>query len=196
MQILWKILVFCGAIFITYYVLNPVAWKDPFHVAVLQIQHRLAFSQAQAAEYQAISSSLAVTTFPSRFAAWLANTFFSTPAYYDIGNYSKELAQAIVLYGSNILNRLFSGWYFGLMTLFVGLFGFLLTIRKIKPVIISMNMSYIVLLTISIMQTIFSIFMLPITFQRYFLLNLAISMVWVGIGVYYLSTIISKLCKR
>jgi hypothetical protein len=196
MQILWKILVFSGAIFITYYVLNPVAWKYPFHVAVLQIQHRLAFSQAQAAEYQAISSSLAVTTFPSRFAAWLANTFFSTPAYYDIGNYSKELAQTIVLYGSNILNRLFSGWYFGLMSLFVGLFGFLLTIRKIKPVIISMNMSYIVLLTISIMQTIFSIFMLPITFQRYFLLNLAISMVWVGIGVYYLSTIISKVCKR
>ena len=104
--ILWKILVFCGAIFITYYVLNPVAWKDPFHVAVLQIQHRLAFSQAQAAEYQAISSSLAVTTFPSKLAAWLANTFFATPAFYDIGNYSKELAQAILIYGSNILHRL------------------------------------------------------------------------------------------
>ena len=194
--ILWKILVFCGAIFITYYVLNPVAWKDPFHVAVLQIQHRLAFSQAQAAEYQAISSSLAVTTFPSKLAAWLANTFFATPAFYDIGNYSKELAQAILIYGSNILHRLFSGWYYGLLTLIIGLFGFILSLRKIKSLYNSTNNTFLVLLIISILQTAFSIFMLPITFQRYYLLNIAISMVWVGIGVYYLSPVINKLRKR
>ncbi len=194
--ILWKILVFCGAMFITYYVLNPVAWKDPFHVAVLQIQHRLAFSQAQAAEYQAISSSLAVTTFPSKLAAWLANTFFATPAFFDIGNYSKELAQAIMIYGSNILHQLFSGWYFGLITLFIGLFGFILSLRKIKSLNNSTNNTFLVLLIISILQTAFSIFMLPITFQRYYLLNIAISLVWVGIGVNYLSPVINKLRKR
>lgn len=194
--IIKKILFFCGAIFLTYYVLNPVAWKDPFHVAILQIQHRIAFTQAQAAEYQAISSSLAVTTFPSRLAAWLANTYFATPAFYDIGNYSKELAQAILIYGSNILHRLFSGWYFGLVTLFIGLFGFILSFRKIKSIYNSTNNTFLVLLIISILQTAFSIFMLPITFQRYYLLNLALSMMWVGIGVYYLSPVINKLRKR
>jgi hypothetical protein len=182
----WKIFIFCGAILITYYILNPVAWKDPFHVAILQIQHRFAFSQAQAAEYQAISSSLAVTTFPSRLAAWLANTYFATPAFYDIGNYSKDLAQAILFYGSNILHRLFSGWYFGLLTLFTGLFGLILSLRNIKSIYNSTNNTFLVLLIISILQTAFSVFMLPITFQRYYLLNLALSMIWVSIGLSYL----------
>jgi hypothetical protein len=192
----WKIFIFCGAILITYYILNPVAWKDPFHVAILQIQHRFAFSQAQAAEYQAISSSLAVTTFPSKLAAWLANTFFATPAFYDIGNYSKELAQPILIYGSNILHRLFSGWYYGLLTLIIGLFGLILSLRKFKSLYISTNNTFLVLLIISILQTAFSIFMLPITFQRYYLLNLVLSIMWVGIGVYCLSPVINKLHKR
>ncbi len=187
-----KILFFCGTIFLTYYVLNPVAWKDPFHVAILQIQHRLAFTQAQAAVYQAISSSLAVTTFPSRLAAWLANTYFATPAFYDIGNYSIELAQAILIYGSNILHRLFSGWYYGLLTLIIGLFGFILSLRKIKSVYNSTNNTFLVLLIISILQTAFSIFMLPITFQRYYLLNLALSMIWVSIGLSYLYSSITR----
>ena len=130
-QIFWNVLIYCGAIFLTYYLLNPIAWRDPFHVAILQIQHRFAFSQAQAAEYQAISSSLAVTTFPSKLAAWLANTYFATPAFYDIGNYSKELAQAILIYGSNILHRLFSGWYYGLLTLIIGLFGLIFVSQKV-----------------------------------------------------------------
>jgi hypothetical protein len=198
MQILWRILVFCGAIFITYYVFNPVAWKDPFRVAMLQIQNRLAFSQAQAAEYQAISSSLAATTFPAKLTAWLANTFFSSPAYYDIGNYSKELAQAIMFYSSNILYRLFSGWYFGLISLFVGLFGFIFTIRTIKSVFISTNKVYLVLLIISIFQTFFSIFMLPISFQRYYFLNQALSIAWVGIGIFNFAAVINifKKIKR
>ena len=155
-------------------------------MAVLQIQHRLAFSQDQAAEYQAISSSLAVTTFPSKLAAWIANTFFATPAFYDIGNYSKELAQAILIYGSNILHHFFSGWYFGLITLFIGLFGLILSLRKFKSLYISTNNTFLVLLIISILQTAFSIFLLPITFQRYYLLNLALSMMWVSIGLSYL----------
>jgi hypothetical protein len=139
---------------------------------------------------------LAVTTFPSKLAAWLANTFFATPAFYDIGNYSKELAQAILIYGSNILHRLFSGWYYGLLTLIIGLFGLILSLRKFKSLYISTNNTFLVLLIISILQTAFSIFMLPITFQRYYLLNLVLSIMWVGIGVYCLSPVINKLHKR
>jgi hypothetical protein len=184
--ILKKILIFCGAIFVTYYVLNPVAWKDPFHVAILQVQHRLIFSQAQAADYQAISSSLAVSTFPSRLAAWLANTFFATPAYYDIGNYSKDLASVIKVYVSIFINRLFTGWYSGLVILFFGLFGFLFSIRKIKSVINPENRTLLVLFIASLLQTLFALFMFPITFQRYYLLNVSLSFLWAGIGLNYL----------
>jgi hypothetical protein len=184
--ILKRILFFCGAIFVTYYVLNPVAWKDPFHVAILQVQHRLIFTKAQAADYQALSSSLAVTTFPSRLAAWLANTFFANPAYYDIGNYSKELASVIKVYVSIFINRLFTGWYSGLVVLFFGLFGFLFSIRKLKSAINPENRTLLVIFIASLLQTLFALFMFPITFQRYYLLNVSLSFIWAGIGLNYL----------
>ncbi len=194
-SIIWKVLIYSGAIFLTYYILNPIAWKDPFHVALLQIQNRLAFSQVQAVEYLALTSPLAVTTLPSRIAAWLANSFFAAPAFFDIGNYSQELSQGIVIYSSNNLHRLFSGWYYGVVTLFIGLFGLLVSVLKIKSVDISINRTFYILIIISILQTTFSVFMLPITFQRYYLLNLALSMLWVGFGLFYLYSSIRKLNK-
>jgi hypothetical protein len=185
-RIILRVLIYCGAIFLTYYVLNPIAWKDPFHVALLQIQNRLAFSQVQSVEYLALASPLAVTTLPSRFAAWLANTFFAAPAFYDIGNYSKELAIEINKYDSIFLNNLFTGWFSGVVVLFLGLFGILFSILKGKTLIISGNRTLLILFITSLLQTIFVNFFLPITFQRYFLLNLTLSFLWVGVGLNYL----------
>ena len=110
---------------------NPVAWKDPFSVIALQIQNRVEFSRAQAADYLALSSPLAANTFRARLISWLANTFFAQPAFFDVGNYVTSLLPQIKMYQSNFLNGLFSGWINGVILLFLSLFGFFGSLRRL-----------------------------------------------------------------
>jgi hypothetical protein len=183
-----KMVFFVVSILLVYYLLNPIAWKDPFHLAILQIQNRLAFSQAQASEYMALSSPLAANSIQSKITAWLANTFFAKPAFFDFGNYAKELAPEIKAYDSIFLNQIFSGWFSGLIVIFFGLFGFIFSLFKSKFIHVLENQPLLILIIVSILQTAFSLFMLPITFQRYYLINLVLAIIWAGIGVNYLVT--------
>ncbi len=187
-----KVVFFLGSVLVIHYLLNPVIWMDPLRLTILQFQTRLAFSQNQATEYLALSSPLAVSGFISRFTAWLANTFFATAAYFDVGNYAIDLSSQIALYKSLIFHRLINGWFSGVIILILNLFGMILSLNK--PVVnnITNSRTIQILLAITILQTIFSIFMLPITFQRYYLINIVIAFFWFGVGLNIFVTTISQ----
>lgn len=163
---------------------NPIAWKDPLNVIVQQIQTRFEFSSTQAADYLALSSPLAATTFRARMISWLANTFFAQPAFFDVGNYMTNLQPQISAYKSNLLNGLFSGWINGVVLLFLSLFGLLGSMRVLPNSLEKEDRTYLLLITLSLLQTIFVLFFFPITFQRYYLLNLSLTVIWAGLGLH------------
>jgi hypothetical protein len=185
-----KVIIFLGSLLVIHYLLNPVIWMDPPRLTILQFQTRMAFSQNQATEYLALSSPLAVSGFISRFTAWLANTFFATAAYFDIGNYAVDLSTQIAQYRSLIIHRLINSWFSGVVILILNLFGMILSLTK--PVVknITNSRTLQILWAVTIFQTLFSIFMLPITFQRYYLINVVIAFFWFGVGLnIFISTI-------
>ena len=179
-----KTAVFIGSILVIYYLLNPIIWNDPIRLTILQIQTRVDFSQSQAVEYLALSSPLAVTGISSRMTAWLANTYIASPAYFDVGNYSNELLPAITTYKSIVFHRLFTGWIFGAIILITSLAGMLLSLFKKSFVNLFNSRSIQIMWVVSCFQTVFSILAFPITFQRYYLLNLTLVFIWTGIGMF------------
>lgn len=185
-SLLKNIIIYFALILLIYYLFNPIVWRDPIHVVALQIQTRLDFSQSQAAEYLAVSSPLAANTFLGSLISWLANTYFAKPAFFDVGNYSANLLTGIKIYQSNALNNLFSGWISGGFLLFCSLFGFIASFRNKLLISIKEIQPYHLYLILSILQTGFVLFFLPITFQRYYLLNLSLAVIWAAIGIHIL----------
>lgn len=177
------ILIYCGIILLIYYISNPVIWINPFRLIALQFQTRVAFSSQQAAEFFAQSSPLVANNFKSALTSWLANTFFAHPAFFDVGNYSSDLQPSIELYKSNLFNGLFSGWISGIFILILSVFGFLITFRTKRNAATPLDRPLLLLAILTILQTSFVLMFLPITFQRYYLLNLSLATMWAAIGI-------------
>lgn len=178
------LLVYFSVILLVYYMFNPIAWKDPLNVIALQIQTRVEFSRAQAADYLALSSHLAANTFRAGLISWLANTFFAQPAFFDVGNYAPSLVHQIKTYQSNFLNGLFSGWVNGVILLFLSLFGVFGSLRRLHIPVEKVDRTTLLLMTLSLLQTVFVLFFFPITFQRYYLLNLSLAVIWAVLGLH------------
>lgn len=185
-----SISVYLGLILLIYYLFNPIIWEDPIHITALQVQTRLAFSQSQAVEYSMLSSPLAVNSFLTRIIPWLANTFFAPPAYFDVGNYKIDLLPEIASYQSNFLNTFISGWLAGGILLFLSLLGFIGITRKIGKLLQKQNHYFLIIMVLSLTQTAFVLFFFPITFQRYYLLNLSLAVIWASIGLHIIWQII------
>jgi 4-amino-4-deoxy-L-arabinose transferase-like glycosyltransferase len=113
------------------YLLNPVAWADPW-VAIRQAMvERGDLVRAQLASLQQIDPGLALTSPAKRLAGLLTHTFFSYPTALDIGNYRVELSSDIDAYTTSFGTTLFRGFIPGLISLSLTLFGGLLMLLRV-----------------------------------------------------------------
>ena len=184
MTFLKRTLLYGGLIIITHLLLNPIVWKDPLHIMYMQIYDRILFSQVQADQYSSIGSSLAVSGFTSSLISWLANSFFAQPAFFDVGNYVVELTPAIDYYNSLFINNIFSGWLNGIIVFFLAMFGFITFLIGLIRRQISYSDPLFALFLISLLQTVFSLFFLPVAFQRYYLISIVLAYFWAGLGLF------------
>lgn len=190
--LLRRTLIYFAVVLAIHYLLNPVCWADPFHVMITQFSERYLFSQMQSEFYHSLDSSIALAGLAPSFIAWLGNTFFAQPAFLDVGNYASELSPLIITYNSNLLNHLFSGWWNGVILLFLSLAGFLITLLKIRKSGLTTSEPFVTLILISIFQTAFTLFVLPLAFQRYYLINTFLAYIWAGICIFQMFQFPSK----
>lgn len=184
MEFLKRTLTYCGFIIIAHFVLNPVVWEDPINIINMQINDRMLFSQMQGDQYSSIQSSLAMSGFSSSLISSLANTFFATPAFFDVGNYVFELTPSIDSYKSLFINYFFSGWLNGIILLFLTLFGFITFLIQLIRRQLSHSDPLFILFIISLLQTAFTLFFLPVAYQRYYFINIVLAYFWGGLGLF------------
>lgn len=170
----WKgvfksILIPLGIIAFLFFALNPIMWKDPFHVIGLMLKERILFSQTQYAQLLETGSGLAFPTIPDRLIGTLAQVYFAPPAFFDVGNYARQMETSINVYQSNTIHTLFSGWLWGGWIFFASSAALILSTYQIIVRKISWNSPQWKIIIISSIHLIFYVAFLNIGFQRYYL---------------------------
>lgn len=172
------VLALCTAVLLGFYVLNPVMWADPVHVLPRMLSERMAFSQAQSQEYGQAQSGLALDSAGMRLAGVLAQSAFAPPAYYDVGNYTGELAPAITAYTRDPIHTLLGGWVWGGILLTGVLAGITVSIlRLIRKKADEDDLRLWV--TIILMIGFYAAF-ISIGFQRYYILFIPLWLMWIA----------------
>ncbi len=162
-----NLLIFTVVILAGTYLLNPIAWSEPWAVLQQAVIERNDLVHAQLASLQQINPDLALTAPMKRVAGLLTHTFFSFPAALDIGNYHAELASAIEAYDSTFGTALLRGITGGLITFFMTTFGSLLMlIRLLKKKQFSYSYRFVILVGFALFIAAMSI-TVSLPFQRY-----------------------------
>jgi hypothetical protein len=151
------------------YILNPVAWADPWLVLKLSISERSQLILNQMASLRSINPDLVLDTPIKRLAGLITHAFFSYPASLDVGNYRQELSVAIDTYDATAGTRFLRGISGGILTLILTLFGSLLMLVRVmkqKPFYASFQFLTITGLVVFVTAMTIAI---SLPFQRYVL---------------------------
>lgn len=181
----------CLSLGLFFYLLNPVMWKQSAVIAQTMISQRFEFSSEQTEQFAQHQSGLALTSPGLRLAAILGQVFFAPPAFFDTGNYQKELQVAIQSYNQNKLNIFLSGWTWGTLFLILTLCGLVVVIKNLikKPG----NDIQSAILFIFVIQTVFFAFVISMGFQRYYILFLPLEIL---LCISFITDVITKFPKR
>jgi 4-amino-4-deoxy-L-arabinose transferase-like glycosyltransferase len=164
-------------VFITY-ILNPVAWKNPFQTALAALESRSTLAAQQVQAVSTVSPDLIMRTPAQRLAGWLAYLYISPPATADVANYLEETHASEERYFFNPLNNLFRGIIFGVISLAATLLGFALAAYR-TWIINPKRMQFGILLLATLIVFLSLVFFIPLPFQRYVVMLVPFTNLWI-----------------
>jgi hypothetical protein len=161
--------IFSAVILTGTFILNPVAWSNPWMVIKAAISERSELIGNQLASLRLIDPGLVLDSPLKRLAGLITHSFLSYPAALDVGNYREELSIAIDTYTASFGTRILRGLTGGLVTLALTLFSSLLMlVRVIKKKPIYSSFRFIVLTGFGIFVAAMTV-TISLPFQRYML---------------------------
>lgn len=149
------------------FILNPFLWKSPLKAAAAALNARQALVEAQVHTFYQGSPDQVLSYSGERLVGIIANLYIAPPQIAEVGNYIQDTQKSANQYLSNPFNHLFTGFLGGGILLFLSLVGFsLLCLRSIKNNGEEYN-SPALLCIGSLLQIIFNLAFIPLSFQRY-----------------------------
>ena len=170
--------------------LNPFLWQHPYQSLLASINNRHTLLQNQIEMFSTIYPTLLDAGSIKRIGIILINLFLSPPSISEVGNYLENTAIATTTYLSNPLHTLFRGLFLGSVMLLLSIFGFIIGIKKA----LSQKKFYLhplfLLVITSLFQFIFLSILIRLPFQRYVIILIPFTCLWI---VYALKELINKI---
>jgi hypothetical protein len=188
MHIAVYVIIFLG---MTYF-LNPFLWEKPYQAFIAATVARKALLARQVAYLESISQGWISNTISKRFGSILANLFLTPPAFHDVGNYIENTFQAELKYQSLLIQNLFRGLIWGIISMVLSSMGFILGSIHAKRASPNGRELLIILLVGSTLQFIFLFLAFSIPFQRYVLPLIPFSILWVAYAINELFDILKR----
>ena len=176
--------------FIITLLLNPFLWQHPCQSILASISNRQTLLQNQIEMFSTIYPTLLNAGPIKRAGIILINLFLSPPSISEVGNYLENTAFAANAYLSNFLHTLFRGMIWGSVMLLLSIFGFAIGMKKsliqkkfyLHPLFL--------LAVISLIQFIFLSVLIRLPFQRYAIILIPFTCLWI---VYTLKELINNI---
>ncbi|HVN54274.1 MAG TPA: hypothetical protein VMT46_08085 [Anaerolineaceae bacterium] len=179
--------IYAGVFLLVTVLLNPFLWKDPLRAAQTAIQERLRFVQGQADLIGASAPELVLHSPANRAAAFLAETFLTQPAYYDVANYATETTSQVKIYQQTPGHLLSANLVWSGFILVLAVFGFLAAGLRYRNLTGEQRRKFVLLAVAGLCQWVALMVSVPIPFQRYYLPFLPYICIWSACGSFFLA---------
>ena len=148
-------------------ILNPFLWKHPIQAAQAALISRSEFTINQQKTYQQAAPALVLNTSGKKFFSYLYQVFLAEPIPSESGNYLSAQEQSFQDYLTNPLNLISNNIVFKGLFLLSFLGGFFLSAFDLLKN--KLSGPILTVWTGSLLFTLFLVFFLPLSFQRYYL---------------------------
>ena len=167
------------------YILNPFAWVNPLQAFQASWVSRTNFAFDQAKTFGLDTNQSYFYSIPLQVGKIAWGTFFERPRIEDTGNYSVQSIASTNFYFSNPFNNLLRDPISATILFILAITGFILSsiqlIKRIQP----KQQILFLLWTSTLFQMALFIF-IPVLFQRYFVLLIPYTCIWIGYSIDYL----------
>lgn len=164
--------------------LNPVFWTTPLSTAVDAIRARSEFTLGQVQTMQSLGSSMVMTSPLERFAGAIVQLFIAPPMMAEAGNYLAQTQAAMDAYLAVTVHTIFRGLIAGGVMLFLCLFGLATgSIQAIRDRCSVRGRVLALFVIATLVQFLVVALMLPLPFQRYYLVVVPFACLWIAFGM-------------
>jgi 4-amino-4-deoxy-L-arabinose transferase-like glycosyltransferase len=170
--------IFLGLVFL----FNPFLWNQPLAALEAALQARAAFTASQVQAHTQAGGALLANSIPQRLVGIIAQLYITPPAVADVGNYHSALQAATANYLGNPLHALLRGFAGGGVLFLLTLFGMLATGLQVVTRAKTVEPSLLIFATAGLAQTMV-LLLVPVAFQRYSIILVPYSVVWIGMGI-------------
>ncbi len=174
------VLVFAGVTLL----LNPVFWSAPLSTVLEALQARADFTQGQVQTMQSLGSTIVMNSPLERLAGAIVQLFIAPPSMAEAGNYLTQTQAATDAYLSVPVHTLFRGLIAGGVMLFLFLFGLVAGgLQAIRERGSARGRVLALLVIATLVQFLAITLMLPLPFQRYYLVLVPFACLWIAFGL-------------
>jgi len=162
------------------FILNPLLWRQPISASMDAIRLRTSLTQQQEHAIKTVSPDSLLNTPSKKISGLIANLFYSSPAIADVNNYVAHQMIETTSYLSNPFHTLFRSIIGGSILLILSLSGF---VKGIIDFIRRKSRTICMFLLLSIFGVIELLIMTNLPFQRYVIILVPISVLWIGYAI-------------
>jgi Dolichyl-phosphate-mannose-protein mannosyltransferase len=177
-DMIWKLIQLGFVFFLTVWILNPFLWSHPFLATKAAWTERQNLLQLQVADYKRLSPENALNSPTRRFAALLANLFFTPPAFAETANYTQETRTSEEAYllvpGHNLLRGISGGG----ICLILSMVGIVLAIVGLRRKTTDQQRNLFLMLVATLLLGVGIYWFVPLPWQRYVLPLVPLICLW------------------
>ena len=197
----WKIplknvVIFTTVIIAVTIMLNPFSWSNPIDSIQAAFRARQNLVANQVADLRIIAPERVLDTLSERSAAIVGNLFFTRLAFADYGNYSKYTSESEMYYLEYPVNNLFRTPLGGAFFVTLTLLGLTISIVQWKKDHFRVDQPLFPINLSAFAEISFLLISVPLPYQRYIIPLLPFILIWVGVALEHLLSLIQTKNKK
>jgi hypothetical protein len=165
------------------WLLNPVAWQQPWTVARVAAQARTALLSQQVADTQRLAPSQVLDRPPERAAVLLGHLYLTQPTFAEAENYRSHTITAEAVYLAKPFNNLGRNSLFAGLLLALTAFGLIASALRTRQRCSPEKRYFFLMLLGTLCMAGGLLLAVPLPWQRYILPLIPFACVWAGVGV-------------